>query len=124
MYTTNLTYDNSTYTWSTIGGQEVSVKAYSDGSTYINDAKIIHPNIIVENGVLHIINKVLLPANTSQGNSSWGNEILYPNGSAPIFDIGNGSNSGAAPSIAGVNVPLTGLFVGIVLCILTGFLQF
>jgi uncharacterized surface protein with fasciclin (FAS1) repeats len=32
-----------------------------DGSAWINDARIVMPDVDVSNGVIHVIDKVLLP---------------------------------------------------------------
>ena len=44
----------------TMNGQDVTIKL-ENGNVYVNDAQVIIADIICTNGVVHIINKVLLP---------------------------------------------------------------
>ncbi len=44
----------------TVQGQEVKVKA-GDGGVMINDAKVIKTDILTSNGVIHVIDTVILP---------------------------------------------------------------
>ncbi|KAK3168517.1 hypothetical protein OEA41_004965 [Lepraria neglecta] len=39
--------------------------AVSDGSVFVNSAKVVTPNVLVANGVVHVIDNVLNPNNTS-----------------------------------------------------------
>ncbi len=44
----------------TVNGQELTVKA-SNGSVMINDAKVIKTDILSTNGVIHVIDSVVMP---------------------------------------------------------------
>ena len=44
----------------TVQGKELKIKA-EEGSVYINDAKVVKADIEASNGVIHVIDKVLLP---------------------------------------------------------------
>jgi uncharacterized surface protein with fasciclin (FAS1) repeats len=44
----------------TLEGASVTVKVKS-GSVYINTAKVIKPNLMASNGIVHVINGVLIP---------------------------------------------------------------
>ena len=44
----------------TVQGQEVKIVANTDG-VKINDAKVVKTDIVCKNGVIHVIDTVLLP---------------------------------------------------------------
>jgi uncharacterized surface protein with fasciclin (FAS1) repeats len=44
----------------TVGGQDVSISAAS-GTVMVNDAKVIKADVMASNGVIHVIDTVLLP---------------------------------------------------------------
>jgi uncharacterized surface protein with fasciclin (FAS1) repeats len=44
----------------TLEGQKVKIHVRS-GSVYVNGAKVIRPNVFASNGVIHVINAVLIP---------------------------------------------------------------
>jgi uncharacterized surface protein with fasciclin (FAS1) repeats len=43
-------------------GQEVSIKV-TDGKVMINDAQVVIPDVAASNGVIHVIDTVILPPN-------------------------------------------------------------
>jgi uncharacterized surface protein with fasciclin (FAS1) repeats len=45
----------------TVNGAEVNVHL-KDGKVFINDAEVVAANVETDNGVIHVINKVILPA--------------------------------------------------------------
>jgi len=49
----------------TTNGQPVILEM-KDGGVMVNDAKITQPDIAADNGVIHVINKVLIPAKPVQ----------------------------------------------------------
>ena len=49
----------------TTNGQSV-VLAKKDGAVMVNDAKIVRPDLPADNGVIHVIDKVLIPAKPVQ----------------------------------------------------------
>ena len=44
----------------TVNGQKVTVKK-SYGNVFVNDAQVVAADIEADNGVIHVINKVLIP---------------------------------------------------------------
>jgi len=44
----------------TVNGQELDIKA-TDGAVTVNDAKVTKTNIVTSNGVIHMIDTVLMP---------------------------------------------------------------
>ena len=44
----------------TVNGQKVTVKK-SSGNVFVNDAQVVAADIEADNGVIHVINKVLIP---------------------------------------------------------------
>ena len=45
----------------TVEGQSVKIKV-NDGMVYVNKAKVVKADVKASNGVIHVINKVLIPA--------------------------------------------------------------
>ena len=41
-------------------GKRVAFKV-EGGATYVNDAKIVTPGVAASNGVIHVVDKVLIP---------------------------------------------------------------
>lgn len=78
----------------TVQGSELTLSVGYDGTVYVDNARVILPNILLSNGVAHIIDTVLNP-NAADVNSS----ALNPTASAtPAF-------SGATP--VGTDIPFT-----------------
>ena len=44
----------------TVNGQKLTVKK-SYGNVFVNDAQVVSADIEADNGVIHVINKVLIP---------------------------------------------------------------
>ena len=44
----------------TLNGQSVSIKV-TGGKVFINTAQVVTPDVMASNGVIHVINKVLIP---------------------------------------------------------------
>jgi uncharacterized surface protein with fasciclin (FAS1) repeats len=44
----------------TVGGQELTIKTM-DGKVMVNDATVVTPDVMATNGVIHVIDAVLLP---------------------------------------------------------------
>ena len=44
----------------TVGGQSVRIKV-SGGNVFVNTAKVTTPDVLASNGVIHVINRVLIP---------------------------------------------------------------
>ena len=45
----------------TVNGQEVTVHL-KDGKVFINDAEVVLADVLTDNGVIHAVNKVIMPA--------------------------------------------------------------
>ena len=41
----------------TLNGKNVTITMGSDGTTYVNSAQVVTPNLLVANGVVHVIDK-------------------------------------------------------------------
>ena len=44
-------------TLATLSGENITIKTGSDGTTYVNSAQVVIPNLLVANGVIHVIDK-------------------------------------------------------------------
>jgi uncharacterized surface protein with fasciclin (FAS1) repeats len=53
--------DVKTMNLSTMNGKSLSVVLEPDGTVMVNDAKVVKPNIVCSNGVIHWIDTVLMP---------------------------------------------------------------
>lgn len=49
----------------TVNGANLTIYVEEDGSVFVNSAKVITPNVLVANGVVHVIDNVLNPGNSS-----------------------------------------------------------
>lgn len=45
-----------------MNGEELSITISADGAVFANSARVINADILIENGVLHVIDEVLNPA--------------------------------------------------------------
>jgi uncharacterized surface protein with fasciclin (FAS1) repeats len=45
----------------TVNGEEVTVHL-KEGKVFINDAEVVLANVTTDNGVIHAVNKVIMPA--------------------------------------------------------------
>lgn len=48
---------------STLNGEELDITISADGAVFVNAARVINADVLLENGVLHVIDEVLNPAN-------------------------------------------------------------
>jgi len=62
-YSTNITNGSSVQTLDQ--GSNITLRIEGN-STYVNGAKVVIPNVLVANGVVHVIDAVLNPANSTQ----------------------------------------------------------
>ena len=78
----------------TLQGKKVEVKIM-DGKVYINDAMVTVADVMADNGVVHVIDAVLIPpTNTSvEDSASQRNIKVYPNPASDFIHILRESNS-------------------------------
>lgn len=98
-----------------IQGENITMRQYSDGSVFVNNARIIQKDILLQNGVLHIIDNVMNPNNitltpttttsglpafggaTSNGNVPFTN-VPYPTTVSAPTPLNSTAPSAASPS--------------------------
>lgn len=78
----------------TLQGQSVKV-SIKDGNVFVNDAKVIIPDVLVANGVVHVIDSVLLP--NLSGNSTGPTGPTATGNASPSSSATN-TGSSSAPS--------------------------
>ena len=59
----------------TLNGQSVELRSDSDGVT-VNDATVVIADVVASNGVIHVIDKVLIPEGALSSTSSVSNTIV------------------------------------------------
>ncbi|KKY21267.1 putative beta-ig-h3 fasciclin [Diplodia seriata] len=64
----------STVQLTALGGGELTIRVLDDGDVFVNGAKVIVPDLLVANGVLHVIDSVLNPSNSTAAPSDDENE--------------------------------------------------
>jgi len=67
-------------------GQEVTVTIGPDG-IFINDAKVTIEDLEAENGVVHVINAVLLPESSTKNFNAIENVSIFPNPTANVVKL-------------------------------------
>ncbi|KAM0282151.1 hypothetical protein ACHAQH_003191 [Verticillium albo-atrum] len=85
-------------TLETLGGGEITVSVVN-GSVFVNSAEVVVQDVLISNGVVHVINNVLNPANTTA--------TPDPSAStpAPAFTGASTASGGANPFTSGVEGP-------------------
>lgn len=78
LYSTDLTNGSSL---GTLGGENVTITLEGD-SVYVNNAEVIYPNVLVRNGVVHVIDRVLNPSNTTAAPNTATTEESFPSPSS------------------------------------------
>ncbi|KAI8624738.1 FAS1 domain-containing protein [Xylariaceae sp. FL1651] len=117
-YSTSLS--NSTLT--TENGQDITISII-DGDVFVNSARVVAPDILVDNGVVHVIDQVLNPDNTSgkpdpsattttaafSSASSGSGGIPFTSGvttATTTFPAATSAGGGASSSSKGVAMPM------------------
>ncbi|KAI0378493.1 FAS1 domain-containing protein [Hypomontagnella monticulosa] len=93
MYSSDL--ENTTLT--TISGQNITITVLN-GTVYVDSAKVTVPDILLENGVVHVIDQVMNPNNTSAAPDTTASSAT------PAFS-GASSGTGGVPFTSGVTTP-------------------
>ncbi|KAK3937691.1 FAS1 domain-containing protein [Diplogelasinospora grovesii] len=114
----------------TLSGSDVRFTV-EDGNVFVNSAKVVQPNVLVANGVVHVIDNVLNPQNTtatpdptastqspafsgasSTGGTPFTSGVPTPSSTAPVATAtgaGSGGGSGGSQSTStssGLGVPM------------------
>ena len=87
---------------STLNGAPVTVTINEEG-TFINDAKVIVADLIGSNGVVHVIDAVLLPPTPDSIDEVVANWAVMPNPAKDVFTL-----TGVAPTARIAMIDLTG----------------
>lgn len=94
-YSTQL--ENSTLT--TVNGQNITITVVN-GTVYVNSAKVTVPDILLSNGVVHVIDQVLNPDNASATPN-----VTATSATAAFTDASTGT--AGVPFTSGVTTPTT-----------------
>lgn len=73
-----------------------------DGSVYVNNARVVQPNVLVANGVVHVIDRVLNP----------GNSTVTPNSSTTQEAFPGATSASEEPFTSGVATPTSAVPTG------------
>ncbi|KAI9842228.1 MAG: hypothetical protein M1837_007373 [Sclerophora amabilis] len=87
----------SNTTIETLGGGEVTITVGEDGSVFVNSAQVILPDVLVANGVVHVIDNVLNPELST----------ATPDPAAPTQSVAfsGASSADSVPFTSGVPTP-------------------
>ncbi|KAF1999586.1 FAS1 domain-containing protein [Amniculicola lignicola CBS 123094] len=100
----------------TLNGGNLTITIDEDGTVFVNAARVIVPNVLVANGVIHIIDNVLNPAATTGPSPSAtsgapgfsatpGSEIPFTSGQPTPTTQVNPTSGGAGPASTGAGEP-------------------
>ena len=81
----------------TLYGSQLNVSV-SGGAIFVNEARVINPDILIAGGVMHVIDSVLNPNNTGEAN---------PSGSSPAVGFAGASSANVGDLTSGVPAPST-----------------
>ncbi|KAF2437287.1 FAS1 domain-containing protein [Karstenula rhodostoma CBS 690.94] len=85
-------------TLKTVNGADLALAVGQDGAIYIDNAKVLRPNILLSNGVAHIIDAVLTPeTETSNPGNGTSTGASVPSPTASEFPGAAARVKGAAP---------------------------
>lgn len=94
----------------TVNGQELTVSV-KDGEVKVGNAKVVIPDVLLSNGVVHVIDSVLLPSSDSgsgSGSGSGTGSSPNPTTSSPPASAGNLL---ALPGVASLAALMAGAFM-------------
>ncbi|KAI1802489.1 Fasciclin-domain-containing protein [Daldinia bambusicola] len=95
----NYSTDFQNTTLTTVNGQDITITVVN-GTVYANSAKITVPDILLENGVIHVVDQVLNPDNTSAAPETMASSAT------PAFTNASSGSEGV-PFTSGVTTPTT-----------------
>lgn len=70
-YSTSLSNTSLT----TLAGKNVEITISAEGAVFVNSARVINSDVLIENGVLHVIDEVLNPATSNAEPSEGSNTV-------------------------------------------------
>ncbi|KAK7717853.1 hypothetical protein SLS57_006229 [Botryosphaeria dothidea] len=132
-YSTTLRPGEQTLT--SLNGGQLTVRVQDDGNVFVNGARVVLTDVLIANGVVHVIDNVLNPANATAappsgendengtvqfGGATSGNVPFTAGVPSPTGTIGGGVGGGnvsgggtsPTPSAAGTALPSSGAMVG------------
>ncbi|KAK8116622.1 Fasciclin-like arabinogalactan protein [Apiospora kogelbergensis] len=81
-------------------GTDLKITVENNGAVFVNAARVTVPNVLVANGVVHVINQVLNPDNTSQAP-----DPAQTNAPPPAYNGGSSASGGSVPFTSDVPSP-------------------
>ena len=96
-------------TLTTVLGLDLRI-TISNGSVFVNDAKVVVPNVLVANGVVHVIDQVLNPMNISSQSLPANSSMTVGQPAYANATSAQGSGSGV-PFTSGVATPTSAVVI-------------
>jgi uncharacterized surface protein with fasciclin (FAS1) repeats len=81
-------------------GTDLKITVENNGAVFVNAARVTVPDVLVGNGVVHVVNQVLNPDNTSQAP-----DPSATNPPSPAFNGGSSASGGSVPFTSDVPTP-------------------
>lgn len=81
----------------TLNGGQVTITVYPDGSVFVNNARVVMADVFVKNGVVHVIDGVLNPSNSSASPD--------PSNTTPAVHYSGAAGGSDTPFTSGVPTP-------------------
>jgi len=97
-----------------LAGLDITVKVV-DGNIYFNDAKVISPNVVTNNGLIHVLDKVMSPNGTAPGGGSTPTGTGTGTNGSPTATSTNRPNAGTSLSGNSITVGLFALIASMML---------
>lgn len=95
LYSTNIMNGSNV---TTLAGGNITLREVG-GNVYVNNARVIRPNVLVANGVVHVIDRVLNPANST----------IAPNTATTEQAFAGATSASEAPFTSGVPTPTSAI---------------
>lgn len=94
--------DLSNGTQETLGGEDVEITISEDGDVFVNAARVVVPDILIANGVVHVIDNVLNPNGTDSENEP---DPSATEPATPAFSGASTATDGNVPFTSGQPEP-------------------